>query len=315
MRAIHPMIEHFLLQVNAKIKKDDAPDAAHANGNIASPRTKPDMVEFQKNYKRSVSQVQSRIASDVRISKAQGRVNDPWGMKSGTLVLDNRKSSSASRSEKPAVSQIDIPNVVVLGVENATKDVPTAARDDPPASAATAVPEDNRKKHPRPTQTATSDTKRGSTKRQIVRAQKAERRKGKNQDPFDFDFQLVIAEDMHHLLDTNQETSQLPWLNSEDASEENMAHAAPVPATSGTPPAGSPTRVHARSSQSDEPLTSKIELLRQQCEDGLGMDVFQAAYSALREQPSKGEGDFNAEVIEFLPDLRTLIKCEDIVYA
>jgi len=275
--------------------------------------------------------VQSRIAGEVRLSKAQGRTADPWGPHRGTFVQDGsrRAAPSGRATDKGGDGSGSIPNVVVVGSDG--KDSPTPrdhVRDEvPPAEV---VAEDARsKQHGKSAQrrsaavAAGGGKQRGSPKRAPAVSIKEERRKGKGQpgqlDPFDFQFQLVIAEDMHHLLDSSQDAVQRPWVPPvEEGPDEGLLqhhtqHHTAV--SSSNPPAGSPTRAHVRPMQPEEPLTSKIELLRQQCEDGLGMDVFQAAYSALREHPEKGQGDFSAEVAEFLPDLRTLIRCEDIVYA
>jgi len=127
----------------------------------------------------------------------------------------------------------------------------------------------------------------------------SERRRAAKQDPFDFAFQLVMSEDMQHLL--------------------AMQDRRPVDSMQGADMVQQPgSSWGIEEAPQEEQLTAHIELLRQQCEDGLGMDMFQSAYSSLRDQKTHHGGDIsilrNQEVVEFLADLQMLIRCEDIVY-
>jgi len=326
--------------VNAKIKKehDQAPPSSSGAGTPTSPNSKHEMREFQKNFKRSMSQVQSRIASEVRMSKANGRSQDPWnGNKNGSLVLDNKTTAQAAHRGDGGLSEV--PNVVVLTPgEGGLTDAAASREESSQGSQGKPSGEASHEKRRAPP--AAAVPKRGAPKRtssqrsDTIAKAKADRRKTKAQDPFDFDFQLVISDDMPHLLDSRpvlpppaiSDTGQ----GHEEKNEVSFARA-PAMAASSVAPGSSSSHSRARSashtsqhsrarsashtSQPEEPLTAKIELLRQQCEDGLGMDVFQAAYSALREHPNRDAKEFNDEVVEFLPDLLTLIRCEDIVYA
>jgi len=169
-------------------------------------------------------------------------------------------------------------------------------------------------------------------------------RQDKKKDAWDFEFQLLLPEDMSHLIESTGTSGESVMWHDEQRHEapnsnEKQHRSPPVddeafenpvsvtPAPSASMRRASPEQLGLSRGADGEPLTSKIELLREVCEDSLGMDLFHTAYSALRDHPNreslrcngavKSVGGVlgNREVIEFIPDLLTLLRCEDIVYA
>lgn len=187
---------------------------------------------------------------------------------------------------------------------------------------------------------ASDEQERKSSKVELgVEKKRAERRSpiktdrkagtNKTKDPFDFQFELVIQEDMHSLLDTStgvplQHGQQAPtqvMYQGHDIDSRSETHVE----TSHQSPLAVSHMDNLEQTSPEESLPAKIELLREQCEDGLGMELFQNAYTLLQDHPDReamlidGSGTThgllaNTEVREFLPDLLTLLRCEEIVF-
>jgi len=297
----------------------------------------------------------------VRKAKAQGKASDPWGMDNGTLVLEAPGHAAAPRSSQGATPSSSADNSSALGPRFSSEgDRGGAKRGAKKAEAfeiSTGEPVEQRSSPGAQGDTLVAkqdsgpggvDGPKNDVGISVVRGDGAqELRQGEKEngsqrspikldrkaagkskaDPFDFEFELVIQEDMHSLLDSSTGVPlqhgqhapvQIMYQGHDDDEPSPTSHQSPLTLSRmDSPEQASP----------EESLTAKIELLRQQCEDGLGMDLFQNAYAILRDHPDRegllssdgaaaGQGLLaNGEVREFLPDLLTLLRCEEIVYA